>query len=198
MRTVTEFEQLLKAANRTVRGVVMRFLRGYESYTDDVLQDASFAAWRHFEDFEERSTFKTWYTRIAINHALMWMRARKALESKLIFESSMHHTENEDGQEVDIWTRTPASTLNPEQLAIRKQQRNFLIQEINWLPTTQRKAILRYLWEPTIESTEKSARFRARHMLLEGLCVAQDVEKKSIMLRDQTTPQHGCLAASRM
>ena len=41
---------------------------------EDAVQEALFNAWKHIEDFDGRSSFKTWLHRIAVNAALEQMR----------------------------------------------------------------------------------------------------------------------------
>ena len=44
---------------------------------EDVRQDSFMKAYIHLKDFEERSSFSSWLTRIAINSALMLLRKKR-------------------------------------------------------------------------------------------------------------------------
>jgi RNA polymerase sigma-70 factor (ECF subfamily) len=44
---------------------------------EDVLQDSFMKAFVHLKDFQERSSFSSWLTRIAINSALMLLRKKR-------------------------------------------------------------------------------------------------------------------------
>ena len=44
---------------------------------EDALQDAMLKAFAHLKDFQEKSSFSTWLTRIAINSALMIIRKKR-------------------------------------------------------------------------------------------------------------------------
>jgi RNA polymerase sigma-70 factor, ECF subfamily len=44
---------------------------------EDVLQDSFMKAFIHLKDFEERASFSSWLTRIAINTALMLLRKKR-------------------------------------------------------------------------------------------------------------------------
>src|SRR3984885_10984341 len=44
---------------------------------EDALQDSFLKAFMHVKDFQERSSFSTWLTRIAMNSALMMLRKKR-------------------------------------------------------------------------------------------------------------------------
>jgi len=50
---------------------------GNREDAEDAVQDALVSAYRHLHKFEGRSAFKTWFTRIVLNAALMVRRKRK-------------------------------------------------------------------------------------------------------------------------
>jgi RNA polymerase sigma factor (sigma-70 family) len=61
-----------------VHGVVYR-LAGYDhARAEDLTQEAFIRAWRKLPGFRHESTFATWLYRLAINVALMDIRARRA------------------------------------------------------------------------------------------------------------------------
>ncbi len=53
-------------------------LLGHRADADDCAQEAFAAAFANLESFEQRSSFRTWVTRIAINRGLNALRADKA------------------------------------------------------------------------------------------------------------------------
>jgi RNA polymerase sigma factor (sigma-70 family) len=61
--------QLFRAAHRITRNC---------EDAEDAVQDALLRAFVHMADFDGRSSFGTWLTRIAINSALMILRKRRA------------------------------------------------------------------------------------------------------------------------
>jgi RNA polymerase sigma-70 factor (ECF subfamily) len=69
-------QQLLRAA--------YRITRNHED-SEDAVQDSLLRAFVHLRDFDGRSSFATWLTRIAINSALMILRKkRSSLESAMV------------------------------------------------------------------------------------------------------------------
>ena len=60
---------------------------------EDALQDSFLKAFSHLKNFEERSSFSTWLTRIAINSALMILRKKRGG-----FEISMDGNDDPSGQ----------------------------------------------------------------------------------------------------
>src|SRR5713101_1052688 len=63
-------QQLFRAAHRITRSC---------EDAEDAVQDTLLRALVHMKDFEGRSNFGTWLTRIAINSALMILRKKRAL-----------------------------------------------------------------------------------------------------------------------
>ena len=55
---------------------IYRITRCWED-AEDVLQESFLKAFLHLKNFEGRSSFSSWHTRIAINSALMTLRKRK-------------------------------------------------------------------------------------------------------------------------
>src|SRR6266851_3255201 len=62
-------QQLFRAAHRITRSC---------EDAEDAVQDALLRAFVHVRDFDGRSSFGTWLTRIAINSALMILRKKRA------------------------------------------------------------------------------------------------------------------------
>jgi hypothetical protein len=60
-----------------VRRTLYRITRNWED-AEDALQKPLLKAFRHLNGFENRSSFSSWLTRIAINSALMTLRKRRA------------------------------------------------------------------------------------------------------------------------
>src|ERR1700738_4435478 len=75
-------ETLFRRYQRRLFQTAMRVL-GNAADAEDALQDAMLSAYRALSDFEGRSQFSSWITRIVINAALMRKRTQKvrAMES---------------------------------------------------------------------------------------------------------------------
>jgi RNA polymerase sigma-70 factor, ECF subfamily len=72
-------ELFLTSRKRFVR-IAYRILGNTED-AEDAVQDAFLSACRHLREFEGRSAFTTWFTRIVMNAALMALRKRKNMRS---------------------------------------------------------------------------------------------------------------------
>jgi RNA polymerase sigma-70 factor (ECF subfamily) len=118
-------------------------LRVTESHEDaeEAFQEASLSAYRKLKQFQGESQLRTWLIRIAINHALMIRRKRKADRVvPLIFESA-------DGESA----YDPADLRpNPEQSCYRREMDRKLRMAIERLSPTLRSAfVLRHVDELT-------------------------------------------------
>lgn len=89
-----QFEHLMRRHNARVYRAARAILRD-ETEAEDVMQDAFVRAYEHLNEFECRSSFSTWLTRIAVHEALARSRRSKrwtALEPAL--EDVMTMVEN--------------------------------------------------------------------------------------------------------
>jgi RNA polymerase sigma-70 factor (ECF subfamily) len=71
------FEELVKKHTRGVLNLVYRYL-GDASRSEDVAQDIFVKVYRARMKYEPKAKFSTWLYRIAVNHCLNEIRARKA------------------------------------------------------------------------------------------------------------------------
>jgi RNA polymerase sigma-70 factor (ECF subfamily) len=67
------FEKLMRRYNQRIFRTARAVLRD-EAEAEDVVQETFVRAFRHLEQFEERSSVGTWLTRIAVNEALSRLR----------------------------------------------------------------------------------------------------------------------------
>jgi RNA polymerase sigma-70 factor, ECF subfamily len=70
------FEMLIQQHAQKVYFSVYRITKNRED-AEDVMQEAVVQAYTHIASFEGRSRFRTWFTAIAVNQALMCLRKRK-------------------------------------------------------------------------------------------------------------------------
>jgi RNA polymerase sigma-70 factor (ECF subfamily) len=102
----------------------------------------------HIGDFQEKSQFSTWLTRIAMNEALMFLRRRRG-ESEVLPESS------DDGENA-----TPEVFVDqrpsPEESCWRRERAELLTKAIHRLgPKTRRTILLSNIEERSLEETAK-------------------------------------------
>ena len=71
------FVELRERHSTKVLRTVFRIIRNWED-AEDALQESLLKAFRHLNGFENRCSFSSWLTRIAINSALMTLRKRRA------------------------------------------------------------------------------------------------------------------------
>lgn len=73
---VTAFEMLYRRHSARVHGAVWRLSGMNESRAEELTQEAFVRAWRKLGSFRYESAFSTWLHRLAVNVALMALRAR--------------------------------------------------------------------------------------------------------------------------
>src|SRR5271165_3136400 len=94
---------------------------------EDALQDSLLKAFSHLRDFQEKSSFSTWLTRIAINSALMILRKKRGG-----FEISIDGTDSPSDQ-YERW-EIKSHTEDPESGYVRREREELLRDAILRLP----------------------------------------------------------------
>jgi len=101
---------------------------------EDALQDAMLRAFSHPKEFQEKSSFSTWLTRIAINSALMTIRKKRGCY-EVSFDSIGDSRDNYECWEV----KSPAE--DPESRLARKESEELVKDAILRLPQVLREVI---------------------------------------------------------
>jgi RNA polymerase sigma-70 factor (ECF subfamily) len=102
---------------------------------EDALQDSFMRAFLHMKQFDGRSSFATWFTRIGINSALMILRKRR-----IRLETSMDTTE--DGETWQTWQIADGGP-DPEMRCVAREMSVHLQRSVCRLPNSLRSVIER-------------------------------------------------------
>src|ERR1700734_2792849 len=100
---------------------------------EDALQDSMMRAFLHLKQFDGRSSFATWFTRIGINSALMILRKRR-----IRLETSMDATA--EGETWQTWQIADYS-MDPEKHYVGHEKSVRLKRAICRLPSTLRSVV---------------------------------------------------------
>jgi RNA polymerase sigma-70 factor (ECF subfamily) len=161
------FEHLMRRHNARVYRAARAILHD-DAEAEDVMQDAYLRAYEHLADFEGRSKFSTWVTRIAVNEALLRLRRSKR------FDPLDTHTDQESSM-------SDPSATSPEQNASDVEMRAVLEKAVGQLPDEFRAVfVLRAvegmsgaetaeclgIGEDTVKTRLHRARGRLQEMLL--------------------------------
>ena len=134
------FELLVERHERKIFSMAQRITRNRED-AEDVVQQSFQKAFIHLKQFEGKSLFSTWLTRIAINEALMLLRRKRGSHEVPIEEST---TKTERALPLDFLNSAPT----PEDSYLDREQEQILSAALNKLRPGIRKAIeLRELGE---------------------------------------------------
>lgn len=161
------FESLVKRYETRMFAVAFRITRNRED-AQDVVQQSFHKAFIHLNTFQERSSFSTWLTRIAMNEALMCLRKNRTL-SEVSFEDMKLDPESV------LPTEIPDTGESPAEIFERQEKEGILNRAMNHLSAELRIALMLRLEERTIEETAeimgvrsgtlKARLFRARERL---------------------------------
>jgi RNA polymerase sigma-70 factor, ECF subfamily len=168
------FVELSRRYYRRVFQETFRITRNQQD-AEDALQDSLLKAFSHLKDFEERSSFSTWLTRIAINSALMILRKKRGG-----FEISMDGNDDPTGR----WERwEPQSpSENPESSYVRREREALLREAIVRLPPLCREVV--ELWQ----AREYTARQIAKTLRISVPAVKSRLSRAKLTLRAELLP----------
>lgn len=127
------FEQLYEQTAPKVLKTLYRITRNQED-AEDALQEAFLSAFIHAKDFDGRSSFTTWFTRIAINSALMILRKKRTRPEYSLDESSA-------GEEHEAHWVVPDTAPNPERRYAQREREAILREAVGDLRPAIRKAV---------------------------------------------------------
>lgn len=162
------YEIIVRRYNQRLYRVVRAILRD-DAETEDVMQDAYVRAYQHLRQFEARSSFSTWLTRIAINEALARLRRRNRLQplgdgsengetGVTFFSESLNPEENASKAEL-------GRMLESAMLALPEQYRLVLVmRDVEGLSTRETADAL-----DITEENVKMRLHRGRAMMRKGL-----------------------------
>jgi RNA polymerase sigma-70 factor (ECF subfamily) len=159
------YGSLAQRHNSRLYKILWRILYSHEA-VEDVMQEAHARALTHLHQFEGRSSFITWLSRVMINEAYVYLRRRR------VFQPLDPLAEN--GEKCPIqWA---CGARNPEQNAIQEELRIILESAVDSLPERYRVVFtVREMGEASTaeaaahlgitEQCVKSRLLRARRML---------------------------------
>ena len=159
------FELLMRRHNQRVYRAIRSILRD-DSESEDVMQEAHTRALTRLHQFEARSSFITWLSRVMINEAYVYLRRRR------VFQPLDSMAENGDKRPIQWACGAP----NPEQNVIQEELRAILESAVDSLPELYRVVFtVREIGEASTaeaaaclgitEQCVKSRMLRARRML---------------------------------
>jgi RNA polymerase sigma-70 factor, ECF subfamily len=127
------FVELSRRHSRRLLQTTYRITRNQQD-AEDAVQDSLLKAYSHLNDFQEKSSFSTWLTRIAINSALMILRKKRVCVEISIDGS------DDSGEIYERWE--PRSlTEDPEHRFVRREREHLLRDAILRLPPVIREAV---------------------------------------------------------
>jgi RNA polymerase sigma-70 factor, ECF subfamily len=127
------FVELSKRHSNKILRRAYRIVKNWQD-AEDVLQESLMRAFLHLKDFEERSSFSSWLTRIAINFSLMSLRKKRGH-----IEISMEVINDDHGNTYRWEPQDPAES--PESRYSRREREDLLEGAIRQLPPTLRQVL---------------------------------------------------------
>jgi RNA polymerase sigma factor (sigma-70 family) len=139
------FEELLLRHRQKVLAVAQRITNNRED-AEDVAQESFHKAFVHLDDFQEKSRFSTWLTRIAMNEAFMLLRRRRGIHEVL--------PESPDDGGKPVSEAFVDKSPTPEESCWRRERTQLLTEAINRLgPTIRTTILLRDIEERSVKET---------------------------------------------
>lgn len=142
----TAFDALCKRHGQQLLRTALRITRNRED-SEDAVQDALMRAFVHLRDFDGRSNFATWLTRIAINSALMILRKKRS-SHEIAMVGTDDSGADSPGHEV------PDRAPNPEKRYAQSEKERILRKAVRRLRPTLRQVVeIQQLQERSMRET---------------------------------------------
>jgi RNA polymerase sigma-70 factor (ECF subfamily) len=125
------FEIVMRRYNQRLYRII-RSILGTDSDVEDVLQEAYLKAYGHLDQFEGRSSFATWLTKIAVYEAMA--RARWGRR----FQPLVVATGDDESRVVELRSSLPS----PEQNAAQHELRRLIEEAVDHLPDSFREVFV--------------------------------------------------------
>lgn len=152
-KLTVEHEELLVKAMNYARPKVSYIMRMHQDDVEDVLQEAAINAIKNRNSFEGRSSYNSWFMRIAINKSLEYLRRIKFMMYSL--DTELEVKEGETPIVPDPIDEGPT----PEEFVQQQEMRNLLTGGIDILSIKLRSALLlRYVEGYTIREVSRKIR----------------------------------------
>jgi RNA polymerase sigma factor (sigma-70 family) len=159
------FGELCERHVKKVFRITHRITRNRED-AEDAVQDSFLSAFLHLKDFDGRSRFATWLTRIAINAALAKLRKNRGIREVPMDEPN-------PSRELGVHPEIQDSAPGPEEVYHLRERKQIVKAAVSGLRTRTRRVVeVRQLQEHSIRETAqilgistsavKAQMFRAR------------------------------------
>ena len=140
------FGELCERHMKQVFGVTRRIMPNRED-AEDAVQDCFLNAFVHLKDFDGRSQFATWLTRIAINAALMKLRKKRGVQEVPMYEPNPSF-------EPVVQREFRDGAPDPEESCSARERRRIVNSAISGLrPRARRVVELHQLQEHSVRET---------------------------------------------
>jgi RNA polymerase sigma factor (sigma-70 family) len=123
------YEGIIRKYNQRLYRIARAFIKN-EDEIEDVMQETYIKAYQHLKQFEGKSQFSTWITRILINQANHSLNKEKRVKSHIVTSSE------------DIPDIKPSSELTPDQNLMNDEMKKYLEQAIDELPDSLRSVYI--------------------------------------------------------
>jgi len=127
------FEALILGCQGRAYNIALRYLHNEEDALD-ALQESFIKIYRHLNKFKEDSRFDTWVYRIVVNTCNDILR--KNSNSKIT--DSINKIDDEKEAVIDI----PDTSSSPEEVIVKKEKTDYILQCLEKLNTDQKEVIL--------------------------------------------------------
>jgi RNA polymerase sigma-70 factor, ECF subfamily len=139
------FEELVFRHKQKVLAMAQRITNNRED-AEDVVQESFHKAFLHLQNFQEKSRFSTWLTRIAMNEAFILLRRRRG-----VFEVLPGSPDDDAKSSSEAFVD---HSPNPEESCWRRERTDLLTKAINRLgPKIRTTILLRDIEERSVEET---------------------------------------------
>lgn len=133
------FDRLMEIHQSRIYNLTYRMMGGKED-ASDLTQETFLRAFNSLNRFRGSSSFSTWLYRIACNLCLDEIKRQKRQKARVVDST----VQTADDEEIDLIEQTGDSSLDPQEVLIRRERQEMIQQAIATLPEHQRATLVLY------------------------------------------------------
>jgi RNA polymerase sigma factor (sigma-70 family) len=162
-----KYELLMRRYNTSLYRIAKGILTD-EQEIEDAMQEAYIKAYRQLANFERRSTFKTWLTRILLNECLMKKRQEKRAAVEFAEPQLLPHQQEKNTPEKTMMNKELKQVLESAISSLPEKYRIvFLMREVEQMSISETTHVLD-ISEGNVKARLSRAKEMLRNHLLAG------------------------------
>jgi len=135
---IDSFEILIEGIKTKAYQIALSYMKNEED-AQDAVQDSLLKIYRNLNSFNEKARFSTWVYRVVVNTCLDEVKKKRRYREMI---ASEYHLFPQEEEESGMFLEIPDERNRPDQVVLRKEQKNTILGCLDQLSETLREAVV--------------------------------------------------------